>query len=101
MHEKIVFSKSGFKVKVRNIGKHKMKLVVDLDKTQSEAFKNFMAIKPSNVTDSQFYLHIFLCGINAITADLKREFDKRGEELKNQAKQQLDGTLKTEEQDAD
>jgi hypothetical protein len=65
-----------------------MRLIINLDKDQSLAFKNFTkVVKPEEVSDDDFFKTIFLTGVETmnqkLTAILKQYAEENKEELES------------------
>jgi len=62
-----------------------MKLIVKLNKHESEAFKAFAeTVKPNDIADDQFLKSIFLYGIDAINQELTEAVKQYAEEHKDE-----------------
>ena len=79
------------KWKIRNQtrrGGSNMRLIINLDKDQSLAFKNFTkVVKPEEVSDDDFFKTIFLTGVETmnqkLTAILKQYAEENKEDLES------------------
>lgn len=58
-----------------------MKLHINLDKDETQAFKNFMGtVKPEEVPVEQFIRHVFFMGIEALKSQLIERVQQYAEE---------------------
>lgn len=79
-----------------------MKISIKLGKDEAEAFKSFMAIKPDNLPEEQFYKHIFFTGCKTLNEELRALFDaKKDELLKQKEASQLNPQPQTDPIDDD
>tara|TARA_Y100000310_G_C20442200_1_gene696642 strand:+ start:361 stop:723 length:363 start_codon:yes stop_codon:yes gene_type:complete len=80
----IKFDINSWKIKVRERRNNRMRLQINLNKDEAQAYKNFGKVcKPEEVSDTDFLKTIFLTGIEAMNkelAQLVKQYAKENKE---------------------
>jgi hypothetical protein len=84
MSEKINLSFDNSKITVTDRSKGRMKIAIKFSKEESEAFKNFLKIKPPGLPEDLFYKQIFFAGCNAMTQQIEELIEQHREKIESQ-----------------
>ena len=95
MSDKYNFNLDNAKVKKVERSRGRMKIQIKLNREESEGFRNFSMIKPTDIDESTFYKQVFFAGCNAMTAQIQSMIAKRQEELKLQKEEATEPTTET------
>ena len=96
----IKFDVNSWKIKVRERRNNRMRLQINLNKDEAQAYKNFGAVcQPEGVSDNDFLKTIFLTGIEAMNRELADLVKKYAKENKEELA--LSGITVLEDEDGD
>ena len=85
MSDTVAVDFNNTKSQVEQTNRGRMKITFKLNKESAQSVKNFMdAIKPAEVTEEQFYTHVFFTGLETLNTEVKRMFDEQKGKLEEQ-----------------